>query len=108
MLGHTGDIEATKIAIKTIDKCAYRIAMATLEANGDCIITADHGNAEYMLDEKGNSITSHTTNPVPLYLVSERYRHAKLKNGILGNVAPTVLKLLNLKKPNTMLDDLFE
>ena len=108
MLGHTGDIKATKVAIKTIDKCAYDIAKTTLEVGGHCIITADHGNAEYMLDENGNSITSHTANPVPLYLVSEKYKNAKLKTGILGNVAPTVLKLLNLKKPSTMLADLFE
>ena len=107
MLGHTGNIEATKIAITALDKCAYAIALASLMAGGDLIITADHGNAETMLDEKGNVITSHTTNPVPVWLVSEKYKDVKLSDGKLCNVAPTVLKLLNIPIPQTMEKPLF-
>ena len=107
MLGHTGNIEATKQTVEVVDKCAYAMALATLMAGGDCIITADHGNAELMIDEKGNIITSHTTNPVPIWLVSEKYKDAKLNDGRLCNVAPTVLKLLGLDIPETMQKPLF-
>lgn len=107
MLGHTGNIEATKQTITAIDKCAYAIALASLMADGDLIITADHGNAETMLDDEGNTITSHTTNPVPIRLVSERYKDVKLKDGKLCNVAPTILKLLNINIPNNMSEPLF-
>ena len=107
MLGHTGNIEATKQTVEVVDKCAYATALATLVAGGDCIITADHGNAELMIDENGNIITSHTTNPVPIWLVSEKYKDVKLNDGKLCNVAPTVLKLLGLDIPNTMQQPLF-
>jgi len=108
MIGHTGNIKATKKAIKVVDECAYKIAMATLKAKGDCIITADHGNAENLLDEKGNVVTSHTTNPVPLWLISEKFKDVKLLDGgKLANIAPTVLKLLDVKKTKTMIESLF-
>ena len=107
MLGHTGNIDATKIAITALDKCAYAIALASLMADGDLIITADHGNAEEMLDDKGNVITSHTTNKVPVWLVSEKYKDVTLKDGKLCNVAPTVLKLLGLDIPKNMESPLF-
>jgi 2,3-bisphosphoglycerate-independent phosphoglycerate mutase len=81
--------------------------METLKAGGHCIITADHGNAEEMIDENGNVLTQHTTNPVPLWLVSEEYKGAKLSTGKLCNVAPTVLKLLKLNIPDYMEDSLF-
>ena len=107
MLGHTGDLDATIKAIEVVDDCAYKIASACLEVGGDCIITADHGNAEEMMDEVGNVVTSHTTNKVPLWLVSEKHKNAKLQEGKLSNVAPTILKLLNLKIPNNMENSLF-
>lgn len=102
MLGHTGDLIATMHTIKVVDECAYKIAMEALKIGGDCIITADHGNAEFMIDENGNVITSHTTNPVPIWLVSEKYKNQKLADGKLCNVAPTILKLLNIEKPKSM------
>ncbi len=109
MIGHTANLKATMRAIEVVDKCAYAVAMATLMVGGDCIITADHGNAECLEDENGNPVTAHSTNPVPFILVSERYKNAKLrKNGKLANVAPTVLKLLNLKKPEAMTDSMIE
>ncbi len=108
MIGHTGNFEAAKDAIKCVDKSAYALALATLMAGGDCIITADHGNAEYMIDDKGNKVTSHTTNPVPIILVSERFKKAKLKrNKSIANIAPTVLKLLGLDIPSSMESPLF-
>mgnify|MGYP002795941825 FL=1 len=108
MIGHTGNFEATKQAIACVEKKAYALALATLMAGGDCIITADHGNAEYMIDKNGKKITSHTTNPVPVILVSERYKKVRLKRGCsIANIAPTVLKLLNLEIPSTMEKPLF-
>ena len=109
MIGHTANMQATKRAIEIVDKCAYAVAMATLLAGGDCIITADHGNVELIEDENGNPVTAHTTNPVPFILVSEKYKNAKLKkDGKLANVAPTVLELLNINKPNVMTDSMIE
>ena len=108
MIGHTGNFNSTKEAIECVDKQAYAVALATLMAGGECIITADHGNAEEMFDRKGNKITTHTTNPVPVILVSEKNRNAKLKKGkSLTSIAPTVLKLLNIKKPETFDEPLF-
>jgi len=108
MVGHTGNFESTKQAIKFVEKCAYSLALATLMAGGDCIITADHGNAEYMIDDKGEKVTSHTSNPVPFYLVSQKYSKLHLnKKGSIANVAPTILKLLDLKIPKTMEKPLF-
>ena len=108
MVGHTGNFEATKEAITCVEKQTYALALATLMAGGECIITADHGNAEEMIDNKGNKITSHTTNKVPFILVSEKNKKAKLKkHGSLANIAPTVLKLMNLDIPKDMESPLF-
>ena len=108
MIGHTGNFEATKEAIKCVDKCAYMIALSTLMAGGQAIITADHGNAEQMLLENNQPCTSHTTNPVPFILVSEKHSDIELmKNGKLANVAPTILKLLNIEIPKNMEKPLF-
>ena len=108
MLGHTGNFNATKEAITCVEKQAYAVALATLMAGGDCIITADHGNAELMFDKDGNKVTSHTTNPVPFILVSEKYKNVKLKKGkTLANIAATVLKLLDIQKPKDFEEALF-
>ena len=107
MIGHTGNIPAAMQAIKAIDECAYKIAFETLSQGGDCVITADHGNSEEMLDENGNVLTQHTTNPVPLWLVSNKEKNAVLQHGKLANVAPTILKLLNIPIPDTMEKPLF-
>lgn len=108
MIGHTGDIEAVKKCIKIVDECAFKIAKTTLDCGGDAIVTADHGNAEEMILPNGKISTAHSTNPVPLWLVSERFKNAKLMNdGKLANVAPTVLKLLDLEVPSFMEKPLF-
>ncbi len=108
MIGHTGNFESTKEAIKCVEKQAYALALATIMAGGDCIITADHGNAELMFDKNGNKITSHTTNPVPCYLASEKHKNVKLaKKCSIASIAPTVLKLLGIEIPNNMNKPLF-
>ncbi len=108
MLGHTGNIEATKQAITCVDKCAYLVTLATLAVGGDTIITADHGNADAMLDDEGNTMTAHSLNPVPFILISEKNKNAKLKSGkSLTSIAPTVLKLLGIKIPPYMDEPMF-
>ncbi|MBQ3494576.1 MAG: 2,3-bisphosphoglycerate-independent phosphoglycerate mutase [Clostridia bacterium] len=107
MIGHTGELEPAKQAVAVVDKCAYALALATLAVGGDCIITADHGNIEEMLDKKGNVLTQHTTNDVPLWLISQKHKKKKLKKGKLANVAPTILKLLDMDIPNNMEKPLF-
>ena len=108
MIGHTGNFNATKEAIECVEKQAYAVALATLMAGGECIITADHGNAEYMIDKNGNKVTSHTTNKVPVILVSEKNKKAKLKKGkSITSIAPTILKLMGLEKPSTFDEPLF-
>jgi len=108
MIGHTGNLEATIQAIETVDKCLSKVLLAAKEVNGTVMITADHGNAEYMVDPKGLPCKSHTTNLVPLILVHEQSSSSlniKLKNtkhGSLADIAPTVLNLLNIKQPNDM------
>ena len=109
MIGHTGDFEASKEAVKVCDECAYKIAKETLKVGGECIIIADHGNIEEMFDEEGTILTKHTTNKVPFILVSEKNKNVKLKkDGSLANVAPTILELMNIEKPNTMVDSMIE
>lgn len=109
MLGHTGDLNATIKAIKVVDECVARIVNATLKIGGHCLVTADHGNAEEMIGENGEVVTSHTTNKVPVVLCSKRYKNVKLKqHGKLANIAPTILQLLNLDIPKYMAKSLIK
>lgn len=108
MIGHTGNFESAKKAVTCIDKTAYAVALATLMAGGDCIITADHGNIEIMFDKNGNKVLSHTTSLVPCILVSERFKKVKLdKKRSIAAIAPTILKLFGLETPKTMQKPLF-
>ncbi len=101
MVGHTGIPEAAQKAVETVDKCVGEVVEAVQKAGGVLLITADHGNAEQMVDPvKGSPHTAHTANPVPFIVVStEQY---DVKNGSLQDVAPTVLKLLDIEKPADM------
>ena len=100
MVGHTGNFEAAKIAVKTVDNCVQELVQSILNVGGCAVITADHGNAEKMLDENGKIFTAHTTNPVPLCIIGH---NCKLKSaGKLADIAPTILEILNLKKPSDM------
>lgn len=104
MVGHTGDLGATVKACEILDKQIKDIVKEVLKREGNLIITADHGNAEDMLNEKTNQPnTFHTKNPVPFLLIGEKLKNIKLrKEGILGNIAPTILDILNLEKPAEM------
>ena len=102
MVGHTGNLEAAIKAVETIDECAGKIVNAIKSKKGNLIITADHGNAEQMIDLKtGEPHTAHTTNLVPLILISEK-EGLKLKQGKLADLAPTILELMNIEKPEEM------
>jgi len=102
MVGHTGVLNATISAVETLDVALGRLERAVLDADGILAITADHGNAEEKLDAKGNALTAHTTNPVPLLIVSREPYFGPLSDGKLGDVAPTLLPLLGLPVPSAM------
>lgn len=106
MVGHTGNFAATKKAVEVVDECLGTIAQAVLKKNGVFCITADHGNAEMMKDSLSlEPHTAHTCNQVPFVMVSEKLRHYALKHGALQDIAPTLLDLLNLPKPEEILGE---
>ena len=101
MVGHTGSIEAAIKALETIDECVSKVTRAIEAVNGILLITADHGNVEQMIDYKtGEPHTAHTTNPVPLAILG--IGNPKLKEGRLADLAPTMLDLMGLEKPEEM------
>lgn len=100
MVGHTGNIDATKLAIEKIDNCVKKIVTEMEKTGGVSIITADHGNAEKMLDENLNPFTAHTTNPVPFCIIGTKYKLTK--NGALCDIAPTILEIMGIEKPSQM------
>lgn len=103
MVGHTGVLEAAVRAVETVDTCLGRIHQKVLQAGGLMIVTADHGNAEQMIDpETGNIHTAHTTNPVPFVLVDDHYKGRLRPGGALEDVAPTLLDYLEIEKPPEM------
>ena len=102
MVGHTGSLDAAIKAIETIDECVGKVVEAILNNDGTLLITADHGNSEQMIDYKtGEPHTAHTTNPVPIILVSNDNKY-KIKTGRLADLAPTLLELMNIEKPKEM------
>ncbi|MEL7646613.1 MAG: 2,3-bisphosphoglycerate-independent phosphoglycerate mutase [Sedimentibacter sp.] len=102
MVGHTGDIEAAIKAVEAVDKCLGEIVNFLIRTDGTALITADHGNCEEMLDEVTMAkLTAHSTNKVPFIVVSGS-RKMKLKEGILADIAPTMLELMGLEKPKEM------
>ena len=103
MVGHTGKLAAAIQAVETVDTCIGKVVDAMRDIGGVTLITADHGNCEVMADPvSGQPFTAHTTNPVPFILVSEQYRKAKLREGILSDIAPTVLAIAGIKQPGEM------
>jgi 2,3-bisphosphoglycerate-independent phosphoglycerate mutase len=110
MVGHTGNLEAAIEAIETVDRCLGKVIETVNQAGGTLLITADHGNAEYMQDADGNPWTAHTTNPVPFILVEGEARkiighgtNVPLReNGCLADVAPTILEILQIPQPEEM------
>jgi 2,3-bisphosphoglycerate-independent phosphoglycerate mutase len=103
MVGHTGKLDAAMKAVTTVDNCVGRVVEAMRNQGGITLITADHGNAEMMLDHvTGEPFTAHTTNEVPLILVSEKHRGRAIKKGILADLAPTILDLAGVAIPEEM------
>lgn len=101
MVGHSGNMEATIKAIEALDQCVPQVIEAVLAKGGQVMITADHGNADVMMDAEGNPITAHSTNPVP-FLVIAQEPIALRTDGILADIAPTLLDLMHLEKPAEM------
>ena len=101
MVGHTGIMEAAVAAIETIDSCVGKITDAVLAKGGQILLTADHGNAEAMLDETGAVQTAHSTNPVPLVFISNEPKELA-EGGILADLAPTLLTMMDLPIPSEM------
>ncbi len=99
MVGHTGVYEAAKKAVEHMDKCLSKIYAKVMKLNGTLIIISDHGNCDVMWDENKNPVTSHTTNPVPCIITKQGI---ELNDGKLADIAPTMLELLNIKKPVEM------
>ena len=99
MVGHTGALEAAIKAVESVDECLGQIYNRVKELEGTMIITADHGNCEEMLDENDNILTAHTTNPVPFIVTN---KNISLNEGKLGDIAPTILELMNIEKPTEM------
>jgi 2,3-bisphosphoglycerate-independent phosphoglycerate mutase len=100
MVGHTGVIPAAVEAVQTVDRCLGEVVAAVREAGGVCVITADHGNADHMLEPDGAVNTAHSLNPVPFVVTLEGV--ALRQEGILADVAPTILQLLGLAQPPEM------
>ncbi|HNY15545.1 MAG TPA: alkaline phosphatase family protein, partial [Bacteroidales bacterium] len=100
MVGHTGVYEAIKKAVKTVDECAGAVAGAARSMGYEVMIIADHGNADNAINEDGTPNTAHSLNPVPCILVSDRYK--TIKEGILADVAPTLLTIMGIQVPEEM------
>jgi 2,3-bisphosphoglycerate-independent phosphoglycerate mutase len=100
MVGHTGVIEAAVAAIETVDECLGTVLAAVHRAGGACIITADHGNADHMLEPDGSPNTAHSMNPVPLIVTVPGL--SLRDGGVLADVAPTLLQVLGIEQPEAM------
>jgi 2,3-bisphosphoglycerate-independent phosphoglycerate mutase len=103
MVGHTGFLDKAIIAVETVDDCVRQVVEATVSMGGVALVTADHGNSDQMIDyDTGKPHTAHTTNLVPFIYVAQQKPDWRFANGMLGNVAPTILELLGLEQPAEM------
>lgn len=100
MVGHTGVMAAAIKACEAVDKCVEQVVETALKHNYTTLLIADHGNCETMINPDGSPNTAHTTNPVPIICIDND--HLKIKDGILGDMAPTILKLMGIQQPKTM------
>jgi 2,3-bisphosphoglycerate-independent phosphoglycerate mutase len=101
MVGHTGVFSAAIKAVETVDTCVKRVVTAALEHDYTVFLTADHGNADYMINEDGSPNTAHTLNPVPLFVIDKNW-NGQVNPGKLGDIAPSILKVMGLPIPNEM------
>jgi 2,3-bisphosphoglycerate-independent phosphoglycerate mutase len=97
MVGHTGDFVAAMLAAQTVSLCAEKLLKTALKNGYECIVIADHGNSDFMINEDGTPNTAHTLNPVPCIYVSRKAKNKRVKNGKLADIAPTICKLLGIK-----------
>ena len=100
MVGHTGVMEAAIKACEVVDECVKEVIDSAMKNNYTTLLIADHGNCETMINPDGSPHTAHTTNPVPIILIDKDLKH--IKNGVLGDLAPTILKLIGIEKPKAM------
>mgnify|MGYP002388956988 CR=1 FL=1 len=101
MVGHTGVWSAVIKAVETVDSCVSELVPAAIENDYTVFLTADHGNSDYMINEDGSPNTAHTLNPVPLFILSKDFK-GSIKPDKLGDIAPTILKIMNLEQPKEM------
>mgnify|MGYP006119282555 FL=1 len=100
MVGHTGVFDAAVKACETVDKCTKEVISTGLQNGYTTLLIADHGNCETMMNPDGSPHTAHTTNPVPIILIDKKIQ--SIKNGVLGDIAPTILKLMGVEQPKEM------
>ena len=100
MVGHTGVMKAAIKACEAVDECVKKVVNCALENDYTTLLIADHGNCETMINPDGTPNTAHTTNSVPIILIDKNLN--SVKDGILGDIAPTILKLLGVEKPKEM------
>ena len=105
MVGHTGIFSAAVTAAETVDQCVQQIVTASLDNGYTVFLTADHGNADYMINEDGTPNTAHTLNPVPLFIIDNEWK-GTVKSGKLGDIAPTILTMMQLPIPKEMTGDI--
>jgi 2,3-bisphosphoglycerate-independent phosphoglycerate mutase len=101
MVGHTGVWDAVIKAVETVDSCVAKVVSTALANDYAIFLTADHGNADYMINGDGSPNTAHTLNPVPLFIIDNNW-HGNIKSGKLGDIAPTILKMMEVKTPKEM------
>ena len=101
MVGHTGDFQAAIKAVETVDRCVERVVTAALENDYVVFLTADHGNADYMINEDGSPNTAHTLNPVPLFVIDKTWK-GTVKKGKLADIAPSILTMMGIPIPKEM------